>query len=603
MAKALIYARQSSGDEEVSASVEQQILNCKRLAEENDITVVGVYSDLNISGKTYPDTTEAIALAAVDTAYKNWVDSTYLKATRFRKGLAGIVTSLKNVDYVILDDFTRLMRPLPNSYLESHVTQKIKSANVKIWCVKGGISDLSNFADNLVATLISQINSNQLEIQRQKAIAALKNLRDSGYRTCGGDMYGYKHVKNKQYEIEPQGAIIVRKAFEMTEKYVAYNEICRTLASIQGKDHFSVQTLKNILSRPEYAGYQYNSENELIESKCFCKIPLITLTQFRRVSERLKSTTCPHNHDRKEVYAFTGLCYCGYCGGIMFVQIACDWSNSNTYTDKTQVFRCKRNQLRAVQNDKCRYSNIRYQYQKDLKIDFTKHKFSVQEETLNNPVIPDDFRNLGLYEALMPLVSVPLMNELKRLMSSNKIQERIQELEAKKREIVDFEANMSDMLFRKVIDVQQFESMVKKHNVEKEKITQEIVDLTSQTSENKEEEIENIKVLLYLLQLKKIDKHLYKKHAQAIIKRINVFYEKVEVIMKSGESIVLKRIPSRRSRVLPDWSMSIEDNKIKVTYYYKSYFNGDRYREVIFDSEQLKIETIGKNPPFSKKLS
>jgi len=33
----------------------------------------------------------------------------------------------------------------------------LKSVGVKVWCVKGGITDLSNFADNLVASLISQI--------------------------------------------------------------------------------------------------------------------------------------------------------------------------------------------------------------------------------------------------------------------------------------------------------------------------------------------------------------------------------------------------------------------------------------------------------------
>ena len=76
---------------------------------------------------------------------------------------------LKNVDYVLLDDFTRLMRPLPASYLESHVVQKLKSAGVKVWCVKGGITDLSNFADNLVASLISQINAEQTELIQRGA--------------------------------------------------------------------------------------------------------------------------------------------------------------------------------------------------------------------------------------------------------------------------------------------------------------------------------------------------------------------------------------------------------------------------------------------------
>ena len=49
----------------------------------------------NISGKTYPDTTEALALAAVDEAYKSWVNSTYLKTHKYRKGLAQVLGVLK----------------------------------------------------------------------------------------------------------------------------------------------------------------------------------------------------------------------------------------------------------------------------------------------------------------------------------------------------------------------------------------------------------------------------------------------------------------------------------------------------------------------------
>ena len=83
---------------------------------------------------------------------------------------------LKNVDFVLLDDFTRLMRPLPSSYLESHVVQKMKSSGVKVWCVKGGISDLSNFADNLVASLISQIEHIQRGTPTGRCPAGLEIL-------------------------------------------------------------------------------------------------------------------------------------------------------------------------------------------------------------------------------------------------------------------------------------------------------------------------------------------------------------------------------------------------------------------------------------------
>ena len=52
--KALIYARQSSGKDDFSESVETQIANCKKLAAKEKLEVIGVYKDLNTSGETYP---------------------------------------------------------------------------------------------------------------------------------------------------------------------------------------------------------------------------------------------------------------------------------------------------------------------------------------------------------------------------------------------------------------------------------------------------------------------------------------------------------------------------------------------------------------------
>ena len=68
--KALIYARQSSGKDDFSESVEAQIANCKKLAEKEKLEVIGIYKDLNTSGETYPVGAEEIA--RLDKAYMNW---------------------------------------------------------------------------------------------------------------------------------------------------------------------------------------------------------------------------------------------------------------------------------------------------------------------------------------------------------------------------------------------------------------------------------------------------------------------------------------------------------------------------------------------------
>ncbi|MBR2723518.1 MAG: recombinase family protein, partial [Lentisphaeria bacterium] len=59
--KALIYARQSSGKDDLSESVEAQIANCQTLAEKEKLDVIGIFRDLNTSGETYPIGAEEIA--------------------------------------------------------------------------------------------------------------------------------------------------------------------------------------------------------------------------------------------------------------------------------------------------------------------------------------------------------------------------------------------------------------------------------------------------------------------------------------------------------------------------------------------------------------
>ena len=85
--KAIIYARQSSGDDDVSASVEQQVKNCQQLARECGYCVVGIFRDLNISGKFYPDTPGANTICNFDMALRNWAASTSSMQIRFRQGL------------------------------------------------------------------------------------------------------------------------------------------------------------------------------------------------------------------------------------------------------------------------------------------------------------------------------------------------------------------------------------------------------------------------------------------------------------------------------------------------------------------------------------
>ena len=61
MKKAVIYARQSSGSEAHSESIEVQIQNAMIIAGKMNFEVTDIFFDYNVSGKTYPAGYEFLA--------------------------------------------------------------------------------------------------------------------------------------------------------------------------------------------------------------------------------------------------------------------------------------------------------------------------------------------------------------------------------------------------------------------------------------------------------------------------------------------------------------------------------------------------------------
>ena len=105
--KALIYARQSSGKDDLSESVEAQIANCRKLAEKEKLEVVGVFRDLNTSGETYPVGAESIA--QLDKAYQQWVMTQSTKKS-FRAGLGEAISLFPEIDVLLVNEVSSSAR-------------------------------------------------------------------------------------------------------------------------------------------------------------------------------------------------------------------------------------------------------------------------------------------------------------------------------------------------------------------------------------------------------------------------------------------------------------------------------------------------------------
>ncbi|UKI29937.1 MAG: hypothetical protein L6W00_18160 [Lentisphaeria bacterium] len=103
-------------------------------------------------GETYPVGAEEIA--RLDKAYMNW-SLTQSTKKDFRLGLSQVLLKLSEVDVILVNELTRLYRPINGSFLEGHINQLLKENNVKVLQVQGGTIDLSKFDQQLI-TLIKK---------------------------------------------------------------------------------------------------------------------------------------------------------------------------------------------------------------------------------------------------------------------------------------------------------------------------------------------------------------------------------------------------------------------------------------------------------------
>lgn len=350
MKKAVIYARQSSGSESNSESIEVQITNCTALAQKMNIEVIDVFCDHNVSGKTYPAGFEAVANQ--DMAFLNWfADQTGYK--KFRSGLGALLNVLSEVDFLIVDEITRLYRPLSNSFLESFINQKLIAARVQIIQVKGGMLDLAMFDQHLITMLKNQINDEQIAKQRQKSIEVMAKIRDSGFLPTGPKAWGLDYDKQtKKISMSAEKAELVHFIFNNIHAGVPYNQIIVEVNRIFPsffKKNFWTSSFYNIARNPIYCGYQFNSNGELIENRQWDGIisyelfeTVQKIMQKKRMLENKNHKTSPQNR----FLPLSGFIFCGNCGCRMIAGI----SRDKVY------YRCPNAYLKK--NPECSYSRL-----------------------------------------------------------------------------------------------------------------------------------------------------------------------------------------------------------------------------------------------------
>ncbi len=540
--KALIYARQSSGKDDLSESVEAQIANCRKLAEKENLEIIEVFRDLNCSGETYPEGAENIA--AVDNAYKDWIINQSSRKS-LRHGLGQALTHLSDVDYILVNEMTRLYRPINGSFLEGHINQLLRTHNVKVLQVQGGSIDLSKFDQQLITSIKNQILYDDLQKKRQNSINAFNIKRDSGKQCTGTKAFGLRYLGNDKIEVIPECIEIIRFIYDKICEYKSYRSIIKDCNERWHKERFFYESsIYSIAKQPLYAGYQYNTAGELIKNIQLTGQEIVSFEQWNTV-QKIISTKRKEYHCRtkKSWLPLSGKLYCGECGSrlIYFQDHGCLY------------YICNKKNLDRGHYD-CRNSRIRF-----------------ETGSKGKP---------SLYDAIFPLLSIALIERHKKA----------SELLHDRKDIAKYEVELENMNLkeRKIFDLyseglaseEQLRNILINHKSKRQKLEKKILEIkSSMVSESTLEELQYhvLSELFNELAAKTLSNNIYATLLNEAEITATVFRNRVEFHTKYG-NVTIPRIQVKTRFWMPEWELELintnnkhsraidENTKITVTY-------------------------------------
>lgn len=273
----VIYARYSEGGGQTEQSIEGQVADCKAFAERNGITIIDVYADRHISGKSVTGRAEFQRMI-YDAEHHRFDCVIVWKVDRFGRNRNDIAI------YKI----------------------KLKKANVKLMYAAECIPDSPEGI--LLESLMEGLAEFYSADLSQKIKRGIRESAKKGRIPYAMIPIGYK-LEDGHLAIDPVPANAIRKAYEMYvggEPIVNILEMFR-LFHIVGKrgSVISKGTLYRILRNEHYLGKFY-IDDILVEAE-----PIISEDLFLLAQERNAQVKERHIDDTKYLLSGKAFCECG----------------------------------------------------------------------------------------------------------------------------------------------------------------------------------------------------------------------------------------------------------------------------------------------------
>ncbi len=540
--KVFIYGRYNRGNEDFSESVYSQIINCQKLAVKRKLEVVGIFKDLDARGESYPVGAEEIA--RLDKAYTAWAQK-QSKKINFRLGLSQMLHKLDEVDYIIVDDLSRLYQNITGSFLEGYINQFIKESNVKIIQVKGSAIDLDELDPNLISMLKNQIRNEDSQRKSENSINAFRQKRDSG-RLCGdAKMHGIRYIGDGKLEVIPEWIEIIKFIFDNICEHRSYRAIIKDCNERWGSMRFFYESsIYRIARQPIYCGYQYNSNVELIKNIQIQGQEIITPEQWHEVQEIMAQKRAKyHARDHKHWLPISSKIHCGACGS----KLICLIEHGKIY------YICNRRTLDRSHAD-CRNSRIRF-----------------ESGAHGEP---------SLYDAIYPLLIMALMERSRRLTEIVKERKALEKYDNELKDLAEYEDTLCNDFSLESMEDKEIQHALKLNQNRRNVILKRVIKLKN--SIYKDEQLEDyqpevLNDIFNSLVLKSLDNTTYETLLEDAQIKLTSFERHVEFDSVYGK-FTIPRYRIRNRNWMPKWRVLLENpinqkgtvftgkSKIKIIY-------------------------------------
>lgn len=591
MKTAIIYARQSSGDTEKSESIDLQLIHCRARAMELGYKSVKEFTDYNSSCETYPSTPEALELKRLDRAFQNWEREKRDKTTSSdRDGLAGVIGEIQSghVDSVIVEDITRLYRPLKGSHLEPYLVSIFTEHNIHIVQIKGGEIDLHRNESYLVNAITGITGMDTLKKYLQRAIEGIRKLRYDGIRPNASRQYGYQKVLGDRHalQIVPEEAIWIKKMFEM---YVGGYSLRDISIAIEPHVHrsFSTSAVKQLLVKPIYAGKMVNPDGELIPCKT---VPPIISEELWLKACAMQSTLPPMHH-RKYCHALSGLLKCGNCGRPIYIQTSMGgyiYGICSSQSYKSLSKECRACRVRYDAGQKSPVVNPAGQHMED---ENGNENVVFDTAVASQPLMIPAERPAGLEESIAGLLAMEIG---RAKMESAEARRLDGEIISTQNEIETLEGRVRRLyLLLDNADPTIIQTAAKELSEGLRCARERLSGLQQQKAMSSGSDL---LVTLAAMQIDRsmIDPHQYKMLANRLFRSIRVFKSRVEVEFSEGGTLKLARILKGRGACMPLWTLRLDGEKPVCIYLYPSAYRGDKQTRVLYESNTIRVEAMGR---------